>query len=523
MTDLIGLSLGRYHILEQLGEGGMATVYKAYDTRLERDVAVKVIRTEKLTLETMGRTLKRFEREAKALAKLTHPNIVPISDYGEHEGKPYLVMPYLPGGTLKQRLGKPIPWQEALRLLLPVARALEYAHQQGVVHRDVKPSNILITASGEPMLTDFGIAKILLDSEETADLTGTGVGIGTPEYMAPEQFQGKTGPQADIYALAVVLYEMLTGRKPYTADTPAAIIIRQATEPLPRPGQFAPDLPDMVEKVLFKALAKKSEDRYQGMAEFATALERLLKFSPSASRKPGKSKEVRLSSVSEPEVPHSAVNWKTWIIIVASVLLIFSGIMLVSIWMGQNTKIYEPKNTPTRGNQPPEKVTLTPDNTPTVTPTLTNTLTPTPAAPYTYVVQEGDYMGKIIQDHGLGENDLLLILILNPYRGEALENSIDPITQIVYVGQKITLPPPGMLLPTATSIPANAPRGTKIIYFILPGDSLGSIANKFNSTVDEIVKANRALLVDGAATVVYPGWTLIVPINIVTPVPTSRP
>jgi len=116
---------------------------------------------------------------------------------------------------------------------------------------------------------------------------------------------------------------------------------------LPRPGQFAPDLPDMVEKVLFKALAKKSKDRYQGMAEFATALERLLKFSPSASRKPGKSKEVRLSSVSEPEVPHSAVNWKTWIIIVASVLLIFSGIMLVSIWMGQNTKIYEPKNTPT--------------------------------------------------------------------------------------------------------------------------------------------------------------------------------
>jgi len=130
MTDLIGLSLGRYHILEQLGEGGMATVYKAYDTRLERDVAVKVIRTEKLTLETMGRTLKSFEREAKALAKLTHPNIVPISDYGVHEGKPYLVMPYLPGGTLKQRLGKPIPWQEALRLLLPVARALEYAHRR---------------------------------------------------------------------------------------------------------------------------------------------------------------------------------------------------------------------------------------------------------------------------------------------------------------------------------------------------------------------------------------------------------
>ena len=292
MSNLIGQSLGRYHILEQLGEGGMATVYKAYDTRLERDVAVKIIRTEKLTFETMSKTLKRFEREAKALAKLTHPNIVPISDYGEHEGKPYLVMPYLPGGTLKGRLGKPIPWEESVRLLIPIARALHYAHQQGIIHRDVKPSNILITQSGEPMLTDFGIAKILSDTEETADLTGTGVGIGTPEYMAPEQFQGKTGPQADIYALAVVLYEMLTGRKPYTADTPAAIIIKQATEPLPRPGQFAPGLPDVVEKVLFKALAKKPEDRYAEMAAFVAALERLLTVSPLPSSRPEPSRRV---------------------------------------------------------------------------------------------------------------------------------------------------------------------------------------------------------------------------------------
>ena len=168
MSSLIGQSLGRYHILEQLGEGGMATVYKAYDTRLETDVAVKVIRTENILPSTLDRSLKRFEREAKALARLTHPNIVKVTDYGEYEGKPYLVMPYLPGGTLKQKLEKPIPWQEAARLLLPIARALDFAHRQNMVHRDVKPSNILITADGEPMLTDFGIAKIL-DLEETQD------------------------------------------------------------------------------------------------------------------------------------------------------------------------------------------------------------------------------------------------------------------------------------------------------------------------------------------------------------------
>ena len=145
MSNLIGQSLGRYHILEQLGEGGMATVYKAFDTRLERNVAVKVILPQKQQTEKF---LKRFEREARALAQLTHPNIVGIIDYGEHEGMPYLVMEYLPSGTLKHRLGKPIPYQEAARMLAPIARALAYAHEQKIIHRDVKPANILITHSG---------------------------------------------------------------------------------------------------------------------------------------------------------------------------------------------------------------------------------------------------------------------------------------------------------------------------------------------------------------------------------------
>ncbi len=285
MTNLIGQSLGRYHILEQLGEGGMATVYKAYDTRLETDVAVKVIRTENLAPSALERSLKRFEREAKALARLTHPNIVKVTDFGEYKDKPYLVMPYLPGGTLKQWMkDKPLAWEDSIRLLLPIARALDFAHRQNMIHRDVKSSNILITADGEPMLADFGIAKIL-NLEETADLTGTGMGIGTPEYMAPEQWTGKTSAFSDQYALGVVLYEMLTGRKPYSAETPAAVAIKQASEPLPRPSQFTRDLPEKMEKLLLKALARNPEDRYASMGEFAKALESALSGQQAPQRK----------------------------------------------------------------------------------------------------------------------------------------------------------------------------------------------------------------------------------------------
>ncbi len=272
-----GDSVGRYHILEPLGEGGMAAVYKAYDTRLEREVAIKFLRTELFGEAVLEQLFKRFEREAKVLARMAHFHIVKIHDYGEHEGAPYLVMEYVPGGTLKARLGRPIPWAEAIELLLPVARALEYAHQRGVLHRDIKPSNVLITEGGEPLLSDFGIAKIL-EAGESQAITSTGVGIGTPEYMAPEQ--GLAQPvdgRTDVYALGVVLYEMLTGRKPYTADTPTAVLIKQIHDPLPDPRASVPDLPFEVEKVLLKALAKQPEFRYGSMSEMVKAMENLLK------------------------------------------------------------------------------------------------------------------------------------------------------------------------------------------------------------------------------------------------------
>jgi formylglycine-generating enzyme required for sulfatase activity/WD40 repeat protein/tRNA A-37 threonylcarbamoyl transferase component Bud32 len=275
MADLVGQNIGRYHVVEQLGQGGMAVVYQAYDTHLERDVAIKVIRTGMVQPDMLDQMLKRFEREAKSLAKMKHRDIVNIFDYGKYEGAPYLVMEYLPGGTLKERAGKPRPYQDAAKLLLPVARALEYAHQRGVLHRDVKPANILITEEGDPLLSDFGIAKMLED-EHTIQLTGTGTGIGTPEYMPPEQWTGKAVPQTDVYALGIVFYELITGRRPYTADTPAAILIKHINDPLPRPKIFVPELPDVVEKVLFKALAKHLDDRYESMAQFAKALEQLI-------------------------------------------------------------------------------------------------------------------------------------------------------------------------------------------------------------------------------------------------------
>ncbi len=277
----------------------MASVYKAYDTRLERDVAVKIIRTDMFIPAALQQVMKRFEREAKSLAKLSHPNIVSIIDYGEHAGVPYLVMEYLPGGNLKDRLkGQPLPWQDSIRLLLPIVRALQFSHQQGIIHRDVKPSNILITLSGEPMLSDFGIAKIL-ESEGSTALTGIGVGIGTPEYMAPEQWVGKTGPQSDLYSLGVVFYEMVTGRKPFSGDTPAAILLKQANDPLPRPKQYAPGLPEKVEKVILKALAKKPENRYPGMQEFMIALENLLS-GPAKIRMPAVPPERQKAEESHP-------------------------------------------------------------------------------------------------------------------------------------------------------------------------------------------------------------------------------
>jgi serine/threonine protein kinase len=183
-------------------------------------------------------------------------------------------MPFLEGGTLKEKMGKPMPYSQAASLLTPIAEALDYAHKRNIIHRDVKPANILISQSGAPILSDFGIAKILVQSGST-QLTGAGVGIGTPDYMAPEQWTGTADARTDIYSLGVVFYQMVTGRLPFSADTPAAVLIKHLRDPLPRPRTFVHDLPEVVEQVLFKALAKEPENRFQTMKEFASTLEKL--------------------------------------------------------------------------------------------------------------------------------------------------------------------------------------------------------------------------------------------------------
>jgi tRNA A-37 threonylcarbamoyl transferase component Bud32 len=267
---MIGRTLGCYRIVEQIGSGGMATIYKAYDAATDRYVAVKTL-PEYYSNDASFR--QRFEREAKAIAQMEHIHILPIFTFGEEDRIAYLVMRYLPTGTLADRIGRGrLPLAEASRILSQLASALDYAHKHGILHRDVKPSNVLLDDEGNVLLTDFGIAKIVAG---TSDLTGSGL-IGTPNYMSPEQCQGskKLTPASDQYSLGVVLYEMLTGCKPYQAETPVAVVLMHLNDPLPPPRRQRPEISEVMEAVLFKALAKQPELRYPSCAAMAEAFAR---------------------------------------------------------------------------------------------------------------------------------------------------------------------------------------------------------------------------------------------------------
>jgi serine/threonine protein kinase len=265
---LVGHTLGAYQLTERLGQGGMATVYKAYEPTLDRYVAIKVLPQ---FFARDPNFMERFRREARAVAQLSHPNIVPIHSFGEQGVITYIAMQYVTGGTLKQTRGQVYDTEQALKLIIPIANALSYAHQNGIIHRDIKPSNVLMTAGDWPLLADFGLAKM---AENSGQLTGTGVGVGTPMYMSPEQGQG-TGVdhRTDIYSLGIMLYEMLTGDVPFKADTPMAIVIKHMTAPMPMPRQIKPDIPEELERIILKATAKNPNDRYQTADEMVTTME----------------------------------------------------------------------------------------------------------------------------------------------------------------------------------------------------------------------------------------------------------
>lgn len=267
MESMIGHTLGQYQLIEQIGQGGMATVYKAYQPSLNRYVAIKVL--PPYYAHDPGFT-ERFTREAQAIAQLEHPNILPVYDFGKQGDISYIVMKYVPAGTLRDKLGRPLPPIEAVRLIDQIAAALDAAHERGILHRDIKPGNMLIDDRGWIYLSDFGLAKMV---EGAAHLTATGVGIGTPAYMSPEQGQGRpVNARTDVYALGVVLFEMLTGRVPYEADTPMAVVIKHVTDPIPLPRQMNPNIPEAVEQVLLKALAKNPDHRFASAGELAQAL-----------------------------------------------------------------------------------------------------------------------------------------------------------------------------------------------------------------------------------------------------------
>jgi ligand-binding sensor domain-containing protein/predicted Ser/Thr protein kinase len=283
----------------------MATVFKAYQASMDRYVAVKILPSHFTQDETF---MGRFTQEARTLARLEHPHILPVHDYGEQEGTTFLVMRYVEGGTLKEVITRhgPMELKEVLRVLSQVGRALDYAHSQGVVHRDIKPTNILVDQEGNTFLTDFGIAKLVA---ETAQLTASGAIIGTPAYMSPEQGMGQpVDHRCDVYSLGVVLYELITGRVPFEAETPLAVLLKHINDPLPLPRQIRPDLPEAVERVILKAMAKVPNDRFQSAQEMIDALAEAVTSRPAEVVSPPPSAEAAEGAtvtwdVSEPPPP----------------------------------------------------------------------------------------------------------------------------------------------------------------------------------------------------------------------------
>jgi formylglycine-generating enzyme required for sulfatase activity/tRNA A-37 threonylcarbamoyl transferase component Bud32 len=265
--DLARTTIGQYEIIDQIGQGGMATVYKAHQPSLDRYVAIKVLKSD--LAKTKG-FAARFEREARTIARLRHRNILTIFDYGHEENLLYLVMEYVGGGTLKERLGWPQDMNYAVNIVSQMGNALSHAHKLGMIHRDVKPANILLAEEDWPLLSDFGLAKMVQDSLQ---LTLSGASVGTPQYMSPEQAQSfPVDQRSDVYSLGVVLYEAVTGQPPFGLDSPMAVILRHISDPVPPPHNFRSDLPQEIERVILKALAKDPADRYQRMEDFVADL-----------------------------------------------------------------------------------------------------------------------------------------------------------------------------------------------------------------------------------------------------------
>lgn len=266
--ELLGTTLANCRIESLIGEGGMARVYRAHQAHLDRDIALKVLPPQYAADPAF---VDRFKLEARAMGRLAHPHIVTVHDSGEDRGRLYIIMEYVNGPNLRQLILGGLPLDESARIITQVASALTFAHENGIVHRDVKPQNVLLDASGWARLGDFGIAKVFAASDR---LTLKGAGVGTPEYMSPEQCKGgAVDARSDIYALGAMLYEMLTGRPPFVADNYTAIAHSQIYErPIP-PSRLNPRISPAVQAVVLKALEKVPGDRFQQATDMADTLD----------------------------------------------------------------------------------------------------------------------------------------------------------------------------------------------------------------------------------------------------------
>jgi tRNA A-37 threonylcarbamoyl transferase component Bud32 len=294
MSDLTGQRLGQYQILARISKGPVSTIYKAYQPKLDRFVAIKVLSPHVVDEEGF---LERFSQEARAVAQLDHPNIVPVYDFDQVGDIAYIVLKYVESGTLRSMMtGQPMDLGLTVDLITQVGLALGYAHKHGVIHRDVKPSNILIGEGRWALLTDFGLAKILGGGQQ---LTRSGIGMGTPDYLAPEQAQGMSGDgRADLYSLGATLYEMVTGHVPFEADSSMAVVVKHITEPPPPPSQINPGLPAEVERVILTAMDKNPAARFQTAEEMVAALIRAA--TPSIAPSAAPSVQVAARSAARP-------------------------------------------------------------------------------------------------------------------------------------------------------------------------------------------------------------------------------
>ena len=349
LPEKLPAPFGRYELLKLLGQGGMGAVYLARDTQLDRLVALKV---PFFTATDGPRVLERFLREARAAATLHHANVCPVFDVGQIDGIHYLTMAYIEGRTLAEMLRgnkKASSPRQAAALVRKLALALEQAHRKNVIHRDLKPGNIMLAKGGEPIIMDFGLAR----RGESGDvrLTQQGTVMGTPAYMAPEQAKGaidEMGPSCDIYSLGVILYELLTGRLPFTGDT-FTVLAQLLVDDPPPPSNHRPDIDDRIEAICLKAIAKKPADRYASMAEFAADLANYLKSTdrtvpPDAPSLPAELPFAEKSLDAPPASPRAKSHWPRMAALAGVGLLgLLGAAVLVYIVVSRTSVVVDPK------------------------------------------------------------------------------------------------------------------------------------------------------------------------------------